>query len=162
MAIRSGHILITLSLALVVLLGCSSEGNDGTSTISSPTNDPSVAILYFHFFDDYLTVEGTIIGLEGDSSTGIHKTFRLTSTDPTDTDPTTIAENQLGVVELSECDVAWDLQLLIRNDKPDDPNYLIPAQHDMQFFSCGSEYMCRVENVIDASIGGYLICTLNP
>ena len=149
-------------LALILIQSCSSGGGDETTTTQPPPVIVPVAKL--SFVNDF---NATIIGVNGVSSVGTTEKFTITSTDPNDTTPNRIESGEVGIVEIQECDVFWDLTMLITEVDYDFQDEFMVVFHDMQLFSCDREYTCRVSNIESSPVftdlvTGDLSCLVNP
>lgn len=141
------------------------SGLDTMMVAATRPSGASVATLYF--INDFA---GEIISIIGACSSGICDTYlTITSTDPNDTTPNIIEQadfgsTAVGFTVLPECDVLWKIEPVIKDKSPSaDDNDMIAATLDMQLFSCGESYTCRLSNLRPFVTGTIadIECTLN-
>ena len=79
----------------------------------------------------------------GESSAGTTESFMLTSTDADDVTPNIIEKGEVGIVEITECDVLWELSYSVSIS--DDPLENVTLVQEMQMYSCDTEYELTCE-----------------
>jgi len=112
-------------LALIFIQGCSNGSEDSVPT--------QVAKVFFINNGDE-----AIVGVMGESSAGTTESFVLTSTDADDATPNIIEKGEVGIVEITECDVLWELSYSVSIS--DDPLENVTLVQEMQMYSCDTEY----------------------
>ena len=112
-------------LALIFIQGCSSSSED-------PAPTPIAKVLFVNNGD------GDIVGVMGESSVGTKELFVLTSTDANDATQNIIEKGEVGVIEITKCNVLWDLSYSVSIS--DDPLDNIIQAIGMQMYSCDTEY----------------------
>jgi hypothetical protein len=112
-------------LAFIIIQGCSSNSGD-----SAPT--PIAKVLITNGTD------GEFVIVTGVSSVGTREVFVITSTDVNDATPNILEKGEVGVIEITACDVLWELSYSVFfPDNPSD-NYIMVEE--MQMYSCDTEY----------------------
>ena len=119
-------------LALIFIKGCSSSSED-------PALTPIAKVLFVNNGD------GDIVGVMGESSLGTKELFVLTSTDANDATQNIIEKGEVGVIEITKCNVLWDLSYSVSIS--DDPLDNIIQTTGMQMYSCDTEYVftCKTQ-----------------
>ena len=112
-------------LGLILIQGCSSGSGD-----SAPIPIAKVFITN--------STNGEIVTVKGVSSVGTKDVFVITSTDVNDPTPNILEQGEVGVIEITECDVLWELSYSVFF--PDDPSNSFIAVKEMQMYSCDTEY----------------------
>jgi hypothetical protein len=114
---------------MFIASGCSSSDGD-----SAPT--PIAKVLISN------DTNGEITSVTGVSSIGTKEVFVITSTDVNNATPNIIEKGEVGVIEITECDVLWELSYSV--SFPDNPLDNFIVVQDMQMYSCDtvSEITC--------------------
>lgn len=71
-----------------------------------------------------------IVSVTGLSSIGTKEVFVITSTDANDVTPNILERGEVGVIEITECDVLWELSYSVFI--PDNPSNSLIAVKEMQ------------------------------
>ena len=120
--------LITCILAFIAS-GCSSDDGGPTTT---DTSVPIAKVFISHNYD------GEIVSVIGESSVGTQESFVITTTDANDATPNIIESGEVGVIEITECDVLWEMSY--RFFFPDNPTDKLTIVAEMSMYSCDTEY----------------------
>ena len=120
--------LITCVLAFIAS-GCSSDSGNSTTT---DTAAPIAKVFISHNYD------GEIVSVIGESSVGTQESFVITTTDANDATPNIIESGEVGVIEITECDVLWEMSY--RFFFPADPTNKLTIVNEMKMYSCDTEY----------------------
>lgn len=129
------YILIIACLLMFIVSGCSSSDGD-----SAPT--PIAQVLISNRTD------GEITSVMGVSSIGTKEVFVITSTDVNNATPDILEKGEVGVIEIAECDVLWELSYSV--SFPDNPSDNLIVVQEMQMYSCDtvSEVTCVTETFV--------------
>lgn len=112
-------------LALIIIQGCTSGSGDSTPT-------PMAKVLIINGTD------GEFLIVTGVSSVGTKEVFVITSMDINDPTPNILEKGEVGVIEITACNVLWELSYsVLFPDNPSD-NYIMVEE--MQMYSCDAEY----------------------
>lgn len=120
---------------MLFVSGCSSS--DG-----GPAPTPIAQVLISNRTD------GEITSVTGVSSIGTKEVFVITSTDVNNATPDIIEKGEVGVIEIIECDVLWELSYSV--SFPDNPSDNLIVVQEMQMYSCDtvSEVTCLTETFV--------------